>query len=70
MKRKSVLPWALVGLLVVAAGAPAAGAEKSLPAKKGAAKQVLPWIEDDYPKALARARERDIPLFVEAWAPW
>lgn len=31
---------------------------------------VLPWIEDDYPKAVALARARKVPLFVEAWAPW
>ena len=31
---------------------------------------VLPFIEDDYPRALAEARERQVPLFVEAWAPW
>jgi endonuclease YncB( thermonuclease family) len=30
----------------------------------------LPFIEDDYPKALAEARERKLPLFIEAWAPW
>ena len=31
---------------------------------------VLPFIEDDYPKALAEARARQLPLFIEAWAPW
>ncbi len=35
------------------------------PAKRG-----LPFIEDDYPRALAQARERKLPLFIEAWAPW
>jgi hypothetical protein len=30
----------------------------------------LPFIEDDYPKALAEARARTLPLFIEAWAPW
>ena len=30
----------------------------------------LPFVEDDYPKALAEARARKLPLFVEAWAPW
>jgi hypothetical protein len=34
------------------------------------AKEVLPWIENDYPKAIARARSADLPVFVEAWAPW
>jgi hypothetical protein len=30
----------------------------------------LPFIEDDYAAALVQARERHVPLFVEAWAPW
>jgi hypothetical protein len=30
----------------------------------------LPFIEDDYPRALAQARANKLPLFVEAWAPW
>ena len=34
------------------------------------AKEVLPWIENDYSKAIARARSADLPVFVEAWAPW
>lgn len=31
---------------------------------------MLPFIHDDYPKALAEARRRSKPLFVDAWAPW
>jgi hypothetical protein len=27
-------------------------------------------IEDDWPRALAEARAKDLPLFVDAWAPW
>ena len=30
----------------------------------------LPFVEDDYPRALAEARARKLPLFIEAWAPW
>ena len=30
----------------------------------------LPFIENDYQKALAQARAKNVPLFVEAWAPW
>ncbi len=30
----------------------------------------LPWIDDDYPRALAQARAKKVPLFIEAWAPW
>lgn len=35
-----------------------------------AVNSVLPWIEDDYAKALAEARARKVPIFLEAWAPW
>ncbi len=35
-----------------------------------APRKVLPFIEDDYPKALAEARAKKLPLFIEAWAPW
>ena len=31
---------------------------------------MLPFIHDDYPKALAEAKRRNKPLFVDAWAPW
>lgn len=31
---------------------------------------VLPFHEDDYDKALAEARAKKLPVFVEAWAPW
>ncbi len=30
----------------------------------------LPFIEDDYTRAVAEARSRRVPIFVEAWAPW
>jgi thioredoxin-like negative regulator of GroEL len=30
----------------------------------------LTFIEDDYTSALAEARARDVPLFIDAWAPW
>ena len=41
-----------------------------LPASAPAHQNALPFIEDDYPKALAEARARNLPLFVEYWAPW
>jgi hypothetical protein len=34
------------------------------------AKEVLPFIDNDYAKALARAKAKNVPLFVDAWAPW
>ena len=47
---------------VTAAGVLALGA---LPAR--AASRA---IEDDYPAALAAAKERKVPLLVDVWAPW
>lgn len=35
-----------------------------------APRQVLPFIEDDYTKALASAKASGKPIFFEAWAPW
>jgi len=44
------------------------------PARAGAgatgAKPVLGWIDDDYTRALAEARARKLPVFIESWAPW
>ena len=34
------------------------------------AKEVLPFIDDDYSKAVARAKTKNVPLFIDAWAPW
>ena len=41
-----------------------------LVASAAQAKEVLPWIENDYTRAIARAKSADLPVFVEAWAPW
>ena len=30
----------------------------------------LPFIEDDYAKATALAKTKNVPIFVETWAPW
>ena len=32
--------------------------------------RALPFVADDYGKALAEARAQKLPLFIEAWAPW
>jgi hypothetical protein len=57
MTRFRSLPWMLLVASAALASAPA-------PAP------VLPFIEDDYGKALAQARQKHVPIFVEAWAPW
>ena len=35
-----------------------------------AAASELPFIEDDFTKAVARARANNVPIFVDSWAPW
>jgi hypothetical protein len=30
----------------------------------------LPFIEDDYTRAVADATRQKLPVFVEVWAPW
>ncbi len=62
-------------LLAPAAASAAAAhtASKSAPrstAARAHAAMVLPFIENDYTKAVAQARARKLPIFVEAWAPW
>lgn len=39
-------------------------------ASLASAKGMVPFIEDDYAKAVAQARVKRVPIFVEAWAPW
>lgn len=57
---RSATTSALAAVLLNLALAPAATAA-------GAA---VPFIADDYPQALAQARARHLPIFLEAWAPW
>lgn len=46
----------LLAALALAAAFPAAGA--------------LRPIADDYPRALAEAKARGVPIVVDLWAPW
>ena len=57
-----LLCLAVVPVTATAAGRPAAGGSTFKPA--------VPFIQDDYTKAIAEARARKLPIFVEAWAPW
>jgi thiol-disulfide isomerase/thioredoxin len=45
-------------------------APATLAADKVTTPSVLPFIDDDYPRALATARRTGKPLFVDAWATW
>jgi endonuclease YncB( thermonuclease family) len=44
----------------------------SAPALQGATTKTapLPFLADDYPRALSQARAKKLPIFAEAWAPW
>lgn len=55
-----------VGLLACTASRTTAP-EASAAAHGGAP---LPFIQDDYESALAEAKTKGIPLFVDTWAPW
>jgi hypothetical protein len=50
----------------IALAAAAALALGAFPSPAGADER----IEDDYPRALATAKERKVPILVDAWAPW
>ena len=58
---------ASVALLLAAAGLGCTPKPEGGPAKR---KIALPFIENDFALALSRAREAQLPLFVEVWAPW
>jgi tetratricopeptide (TPR) repeat protein len=56
----------------IPAAPPVAGATptEAAPVEPPAAPASLAFIENDYPRALAEARARRVPLFVDAWATW
>lgn len=62
-------PRAILALALFVSAVSTAFASKP-PSPAPAAKSALPFIEDDYPKALAEARAKKLPIFAEAWAPW
>ncbi|WP_394828716.1 thioredoxin family protein [Pendulispora albinea] len=55
-----------------AAGQTTAASTTSSEGASGASKAArpLPFIEDDYGRALAEAKAKNKPLFVDGWAPW
>jgi len=59
----------LSSLLIVSLAA-ATPAPHPAPPRAAAVPMVVPFVQDDYAKALADARARGVPLFIEAWAPW
>lgn len=74
---RPLLAFVIAASLVAAAAHAATTTAKSAPptstpAKAAAAKwnPVVPFIEDDFGRALALAKERKLPVFIEGWAPW
>ena len=57
----------MLALTIIAAGAACTSPGPAVATKGGMA---LPFIENDYGTAVVRAREGNLPLFVEVWAPW
>jgi hypothetical protein len=39
-------------------------------AQTDAPRFAVPFIENDYARALADAQKRNVPLFIDEWAPW
>jgi hypothetical protein len=63
-------PVAAAAALLALAGCAARPARPPATAAATATATGLPFIEDDFTRAVALARERKVPLFVDAWAPW
>lgn len=63
--RSKIFALALGAAAVLAAGC--ASPRTTSQAEGGAP---LPFIENDFAQAAARARDAGLPLFVEVWAPW
>lgn len=63
-----ILPVLGAALAILALPSPAGAARAA--AAPTHAQAVVPFIADDLPRALAEAKKRDLPIFVESWAPW
>jgi hypothetical protein len=60
--------------LALAAAAPSLATAKPA-AATGAhlishSREAVPFVADDYARALAAAHAKRVPIFVETWAPW
>jgi thioredoxin-like negative regulator of GroEL len=49
---------------------PDKGGGTSAACAKAKTEGAMAWIEDDYPAALACAKEKNVPLVLDLWAPW
>ena len=69
-RRATVAGMKLATATLLGIGAAAALFATPALASVGETHGVLPFIEDDYPRALAEAKKSQRPIFLEAWAPW
>jgi hypothetical protein len=67
---KKALTFAAVVLAIACQREAATRRQAEAAVSPAKASLVVPFIEDDYVRALAEAKQRNVPLFVEAWAPW
>lgn len=67
---RTVTLAAITLALAAACSSPPAATPVSVPTAASAPHEALPFIHDDFPKALAEAKKLGKPLFVDAWAPW
>jgi thioredoxin-like negative regulator of GroEL len=76
MEPRALRQSAVVAALALALGGCAgSGTEQAPPPRVAQASgdahgEVLPFLHDDFPRALAKAKEEKKPLFVDTWAPW
>ncbi len=62
-----------IAALSIACATSRAGVSASAPVPEASAPaeaEALHFIENDYPRALAEAKTRGVPVFVDVWAPW
>ncbi len=70
MKARRVAASVIVACALVSSVCWAAPAKKKRVRASAPAAFTVPFIEDDYARAVAAARAKKVPIFVEAWAPW
>lgn len=68
-RAQALLAAAFFTALACGRGAPATG-DPAGPSGSVGSSSALPFIEDDAARAFAEARQRQVPVFVEVWAPW
>lgn len=57
---RGVRPESLALVLLITAGC----------AAERAPREILPFIEDDYPRAIAEAKAKKLPIFADCWTAW